>query len=210
MRYFLLHLTTFVPICAKILIAPWGLKIAWLMYLFFTYILLEHRKFNGYPVSVFANLQRQAECCMIVSLFLSVWVSPSMCALPFVAIVWGKGIGIDMILFSLVFSMLYSFDVIQIGLVTLSIMTILLDNEPSPSNIEAWHRACLRRIMFRSVQVLTLLIAYESMYVRFLILVSFGVLKAVVYLYTLPDSPDAVLGEIGDPVQFIQSRAHSL
>ena len=210
MRYLLLHLTTFVPICAKVIIAPWGLKMAWLLYLFFTYILLEHKQFNGYSVSVFANLQRQAECCMVVSLFLASWVSPSVCALPFVSLIWGKGMGVDMILFSLVFSMLYSFDVVQIGLVTLSIMTIMLDTEPTPSDVPGWHRACLRRIMFRGVQVLTLLMVYETMYVRMLILLSFGILKGVVYLYTLPDAPDSVRTVIGDPVNFIQSRSHSL
>ena len=85
MRYFLWHVSTFVPIIAKVLVAPWGLKVAWCMYLFFTYILLEHREFNGHPVSTFANLQRQAEVCMILGLSLSYWVSPVLSALPFFA-----------------------------------------------------------------------------------------------------------------------------
>jgi hypothetical protein len=210
MRYLLLHLTTFLPICAKVIIAPWGLKMSWLLYLFFTYILLEHKKFNGYSVSVFANLQRQAECCMILSLFLASWVSPTVCALPFVCLVWGKGIEVDMIFFSLFFSMLYSFDVFQIGMVTLSIMTILLDTEPTPSDVDGWHRACIRRIMFRGVQVMSLMMVYETMYVRMLILFSSVVLKGVVYLYTLPDAPDSVRTVLGDPVNFLQSRSHSL
>ena len=36
--YFLLHVSTFVPLLAKVLIAPWGLKVSWLLYLFFTHI----------------------------------------------------------------------------------------------------------------------------------------------------------------------------
>ena len=49
MYYFLLHLTSLVPILAKVLVAPWGLKVSWLIYLFFTYVLLEHKPFNGHP-----------------------------------------------------------------------------------------------------------------------------------------------------------------
>ena len=210
MRYFLWHVSTFVPICAKILTASWGLKIAWLMYLFFTYILLEHKSFNGYAVSVFANLQRQAECAMVLALFLSHWVSPSIAALPFVAIVWAKGINLDSINMCLVFFFLYSFDAIQIVLVTLSIMSFLLDNEPSPTDPVGWHRACQRRIMFRGLQVLTLILAYESFYTRLMLVLAFGGLKAVIYMYTLADAPDTVRCREGDPVSLLQGRSHRL
>ncbi len=210
MRYFLWHVSTFVPICAKVLIAPWGLKVSWLLYLFFTYILLEHKPFNGYPVRVFANLQRQAECCMIVSLFLSSWVSPSVSALPFLSIVWAKGIQLDSLNVSLTFFLLYSYDAIQIVLVTLSIMTLLLDTEGVASDPVSWHRACARRILFRGVQVLTLMMAYESLYVRVMICLSYACLKGVIYLYTVSDRPDTVKCIDGDPVCFLQGRAHRL
>lgn len=210
MRYFLWHVSTFVPICAKVLISPWGLKASWLLYLFFTYVLMEHKPFNGYSVSVFANLQRQAECCMICSLFLSSWLSPALSWLPFVCIVWGKGFEIDRLTFACMFFLLYSFDVVQILLVTLSIMSVLLDTEPAPSDPSGWHRACVRRVMFRGVQVLTLMLVYESMYVRFVICLSYACLKAVVYVYTVPDAPDSVKCEDGAPVNLLQGRSHRL
>ena len=114
MRYFLWHVSTFVPIVAKILIAPWGVKVPWLMYLFFTYILMEHRNFNGYPVAIFANLQRQAECCMILGLFLAYWVSPLIASIPFLLITKAKGIEIDELWFSGMFFLLIRFDLLQI------------------------------------------------------------------------------------------------
>ena len=209
MRYFLWHVSTFVPIIAKVLVAPWGLKVAWCMYLFFTYILLEHRKFNGHPVSTFANLQRQSEVCMILGLFLCYWVSPVLSALPFTLILWGRYIHVDELSFSLIFFLLIRFDVLQIILVMLSIMTILLDTEEIQENPTAWHRGCQRRIMFRGVQVFCLTCAYETAYSRLVLLFAFTLLKIAVYLYAVPDCPDRVVHE-GRPVKLLQGKTHSI
>ena len=210
MRYFLWHVSTFVPIVAKIMIAPWGLKVPWLMYLFFTYILLEHRNFNGYPVGVFANLQRQAECCMILGLFLSYWISPLLAALPFLMITRAKGIQVDELSFSGMFFLLIRFDVVQIVLVILSIMTILLDTEVVQDNPTSWNRGCQRRIMFRAVQVMCITCAYEELYTRIVLTGAFTLLKVAVYLYAPPDCPDRIVNIAGDPVRLLQGKRHRL
>ena len=210
MRYFLWHVSTFVPIVAKILIAPWGVKVPWLMYLFFTYILLEHRNFNGYPVATFANLQRQAECCMILGLFLAYWVSPVIASLPFLLITKAKGIHIDELSFSGMFFLLIRFDLLQIVMVMLSIMSILLDKEQVQDNPDSWNRGCQRRIMFRAVQVLCLTCAYEELYTRCILVGAFGLLKFAVYTYAPADRPDRVVNVAGDPVKLLQGRSHRL
>lgn len=210
MRYFLWHVSTFVPIAAKIMIAPWGLKVSWLMYLFFTYVLLEHRNFNGYPVSTFANLQRQAECCMILGLSLSYWLSPLVSALPFLLITRAKGIHVDPLSFSGMFFLLIRFDLLQIMLVMLSIMTILLDTEVVQDNPTSWNRGCQRRIMFRAVQVMCITCAYEDLYTRIVLIGAFTLLKLAVYLYAPPDLPDRIWNVETDPVRLLQGKSHRL
>ena len=210
MRYFLWHVSTFVPIVAKILISPWGLKVPWLLYLFFTYVLLEHRDFNGYSVATFANLQRQAECCMILGLFLSHWVSPVLAAVPFLLITRAKGIHIDELSFSGMFFILIRFDLLQILLSILSIMSILLDTEAVQDNPLAWNRGCQRRIMFRAIQVMCITCAYESLYTRSVLIGAFALLKCAVYLYVPPDVPDRVVNVVGDPVKLLQGKSHRL
>ena len=211
MQYFLLHITTFVPILAKILIAPLGLKVSWLLYLFFTYVLLEHKTFNGHPVKAFANLQRQAECCLIGSLFLAHWISPMLAPLTFLALTKAKRFKIDYLSFAFVFFLLFRFDLFQIALVALSIMSALLqDTEPILATPDGWHRACTRRIMFRSVQVLTLVSAYEGAYTRVLLVIWSVLLKAAVFVYTPEDRPSNIEHKEGEPIKFLQSRTHFL
>ena len=211
MIYFLLHISSFVPIFAKILVAPWGLKLAWLIYLFFTYILLEHKNFNAHPIKAFANLQRQAECCLIGSLFVAHWVSPMLAPLTFLALIKAKRIEVDSLSYAFVFFLLFRFDLFQIGLVALSIMSALLqDTEPILATPEGWHRACTRRIMFRSIQILTLMSAYEGAYTRVLLVIWFVLLKFAVFIYTPEDNPSNIEHKEGDPVKFLQSRRHFL
>lgn len=206
-----MHVSTFVPICAKILIAPWGLKVPWIIYLFFTYILFEHKTFNGHPVKAFKNLQRQSECCLVGSLFLSYWVSPSISVLPFLLLMKARHIVIDSLSFAFVFFLLFRFDLFQITFVALSIMSALLqDTEPIVATPEGWHRACTRRILFRGIQVLALITAYEGVYARILIIVWFFLLKLAVFLYTPMERPDRIQHKDGDPIKLLQGRAHFL
>jgi hypothetical protein len=210
MRYFLLHVTTFVPICAKVLTSHWGLKIAWLVYLFFTYILLEHKRFNGHPVHVFANLQRQAESCLLLGLVLGYWVSPLLSSLPFLLILYGRHIRVDYLSYSALFFLLIKYDIFQIYLVMLSMMCGLMDTEPVLETPEGWHRACLRRVMFRGVQVFCLMTAYETLYVRCILLGAFLFLKGLAWVYAPEDKPDRVVCPEKDPVNFLQGRRHFL
>lgn len=211
MYYFLLHLSSFVPILAKILVSSWGLKISWIIYLFFTYVLLEHKNFNGYPVKAFSNLQRQAECCLIGSLFVAHWVSPVLAPFTFLALIKAKKIEVDSLSYAFVFFLLFRFDLFQIALVALSIMSALLqDTETILATPDGWHRACTRRVMFRGVQVFTLISAYEGTYARILLLIWFLFLKFAVFLYTPDDRPPNIEHKEGDPVKFLQSRRHFL
>lgn len=210
MRYFLLHVTTFVPIFAKILISPWGLKLAWLLYLFFTYILLEHKQFNGYPVHIFANLQRQAECCLLMGLVLGYWVSPVLSSLPFLLILKAKNLYVDYLSYSCMFFLLVKFDIFQIYLVMISMMCGLLDTEPVQETTQGWHRACARRIMFRGVQVLCLMTVYETLYTRCILVGAFIFLKALAWVYAPEDKPDRVVCPEKDPVNFLQGKRHFL
>lgn len=203
-------MSTFVPIVAKILIAPWGLKVPWLMYLFFTYILLEHRNFNGYPVATFANLQRQAECCMILGLFLSYWVNPMLASLPFLLITKAKSIHVDDLSFSGMFFLLIRYDLLQIVLIMLSIMSVLLDTEEVQDNPTSWNRGCQRRIIFRAIQVLCVTCAYDDLYTRVVLIGAFVVLKIAVFIYSPPDHPDRIVNVAGDPVKLLQGKAHRL
>lgn len=206
MRYFLYHLSTFVPIFAKIIVAHFGVKLAWLMYVFFTYILLEHKPFNGYPVHIFANLQRQAEVCMVISLFLARWVSPLLAPVPFAFITLLKGVKFDSLIMSFAYIFLVNYDLFQIICVIFSIITFLLDNEEVEESPEGWHRACQRRIMFRSVQVFTLMNAYESISARIILLCSFVLLKVVIYIYTDDENVESVRLNRDDPVAFFPKR----
>ena len=211
MYYFLLHLTSFVPILSKILVVPWGLKISWMIYLFFAYILLEHKPFNGHPIRAFANLQRQAECCLIGSLFVAHWISPMLAPFTFLALIKAKRIDVDSLSYAFVFFLLFNFDLFQIALVALSIMSALLqDTEAILATPEGWHRACTRRVMFRGVQVFTLVTAYETTYTRVLLLIWFGLLKFAVFLYTPEENPNNIEHKEGDPIKFLQSRRHFL
>jgi hypothetical protein len=198
-----------VPIVAKIILAPWNLKVAWLLYLFFTYVLLEHKKFNGHPVRAFHNLQRQAECCMIIGICLSQWLP--LAPLPFLLLLRGRHVTVDRLQFGFVFFLLYRYDMVQIVLVTLSIMASLQDVDEGLSDTpEKWHRACQRRLMFRSVQVLTLMLAYETWYTRSVLLVAFAGLKLVIWLYTVEDMPDKIEAVDGDPVKMLQGKSHRI
>ena len=60
------------------------------------------------------------------------------------------------------------------------------------------------------MQVLTLMLAYETLYVRVIILVAFVFLKGVIWLYTPEDAPDSVVVKHGDPVNFLQGKSHRL
>jgi len=206
MRYFLLHVTTFLPLCAKLILAPWGLKIAWTMYLFFTYVLLEHKQFNGYPVTVFRNLQRQSECAMMLALPLAHWVSHWMAPFPFALVLWK--FDIDELVYSLFCFPMYKYDPIQILTVTLSVMSAHMYTDETVVGIEGWHRAVHRRIIFRFVQVTALTCAFESLRVRIVLLFASAVLKAMVWFQTEGENPSDFKDDV--PVRLLPGKRHRL
>ena len=203
MRFLLLHVSSFVPIMAKVILAPWGLKLSWLLYLLFSYILIEHEKWNGYPVFVFENLNRIAELAMVMSLVVSYWVTPLLA--PFCFLLVLKKFDVDAIVYSLPCFLLYRYDIVQIILVTLGIMSAHLYTKEPITSHETWERAAWRRIGFRGVQVLMLMMAYERTHVRCILLGAFVLLKAVVWVYTKPDKPQD-RNIPGDPVCLYSDR----
>ena len=106
--------------------------------------------------------------------------------------------------------LLIRYDLVQIVLVMLSIMTILLDTEVVQDNPTSWNRGCQRRIMFRAVQVMCITCAYEELYTRIVLVGAFSLLKVAVYLYAPPDHPDRIVNVAGDPVQLLQGKSHRL
>ena len=146
---------------------------------------------------------------MILGLVLSRW-SPLLSALPFLLLVRARHVRVNELQYAFVFFLLYRFDVLQIAMVTLSIMCAILDVEKVVDTPEGWHRGCHRRLLFRGVQVLTLMLAYETLYVRVILLLAFALLKVVVWMYTVEDAPDSVVVKDGDPVNFLQGKSHRL
>ena len=80
MRYRLLHLSSYVPLLVRVLLDGWCLKLCWCVYLFFAYILLEHRRWNNYDVRVWFCLQRRCEVGLMCSLLVHEWF-PWLCPL---------------------------------------------------------------------------------------------------------------------------------
>ena len=131
--------------------------------------------------------------------------------LTFLLLIKAKGVEIDSLSYAFVFFLLFRFDLFQIALVAFSIMSALLqDTEIILATPDGWNRACTRHIMFRSVQVFTLISAYESTYSRFLLVVWFFLLKIAVFVYTPEDRPTNIEHKDGDPVKFLQGRRHFL
>lgn len=208
MRYFLLHVSTYVPVLTKILLAPWGLKLSWSMYAFFTYILLEEKKFNGYDIDIFENLQKQSECAIMLSLFLSHWVSPLLAPLTFGFILWK--VQVDPLIYSLCAMLLYKYDMFQIIMVTLTIMSSHMYIKEPIVSIETWKRNVHRRLLFRGVQVFCLLICYEKNYVRLILALAFAVLKFIVYTYTPEEKFEDFPKESPGPVSFFHRKKHNI
>lgn len=208
MRYFLLHVSTFVPILTKLLLAPLGLKISWAMYLFFTYILLEEKKFNGYEIDVFENLQKQSECAMMLSLFLSHWISPLLAPFTFAIVLWK--VQIDPLIYSISAMLLFKYDAIQIFMVALCIVSSHMYVKEQIVSVETWRRNVHRRLMFRGVQVFCLLICYEKNYVRLIITAGFLLLKFIVFTYTAEEKIQDFPRDSTGPVSLFQRKNHHL
>jgi len=174
MRFKLLHFTSFVPILSRIVADPVGLQIAWCLYLFFTYVLLENKRWNNRDIDTWYRLQRIAEICMIVALALARWVSPWIAPIAFLLVQYKTPH--DRVLRAAATLLLITpHDYVQ----TLGVGLSLAAQHVPTSKI--WSKAALRRISIRFVQVALLFGSYQTNKIR-AILVVFGlVLKAVVW-----------------------------
>lgn len=172
MRFRLLHYTSFVPILSCLIVDPWGLKFCWLCYLFFVYLVLERREWNGYSLGTWVVLQRCAETCMVFSLALS-RVSPWLSPLAWLLV---KEPRRTPFLYALCCFALYRDDPVQVGLL---LGMVVAEYSSPPSD---WQGAVYHRILTRLVQVLGLTLAYRPGSHRLTLVVFVVMLKALCYL----------------------------
>jgi hypothetical protein len=169
MRFSLLHYTTFVPILSCMLVDHWGLKLCWVFYLFFTYLVLERREWNNRSLGTWVALHRAAETCMALSLALS-RLSPWLAPLAWLTL---KRPERPPLLYSVLCFALFDYDVVQIALI---MGMVLSEYSQPPKN---WHGAVHHRILTTCIQVLSLVFAYRSLPHRLVLLVFMLVLKCV-------------------------------
>jgi hypothetical protein len=173
MRFRLLHYTSFVPILSCLLVDHWGLKFCWLFYLFFTYLVLERKEWNGYSLGTWLSLHRAAETAMVISLAVSHWVSPWLSPLAWLTL---KRSGRPPLLYSVLVFVLYSNDPVQVACI---LGMVLSEYSKPPSD---WQGAVYHRILTTFVQVVSLVFAYRTWTHRLVLLTFMLVLKALVFV----------------------------
>jgi hypothetical protein len=176
MRFRLLHYTSFVPILSCLIVDPWGLKFCWLFYLFFMYLVLERREWNGYSLGTWLVLQRAAETCMVFSLALS-RISPWLSPLAWLTL---KDPRRPPFLYALCCFALYASDPLQIAFM----LGMVISEYSTPPR--DWQGAVYHRILTRCVQVTSLVIAYRTGSHR-LTLITFVILLKVLCFLVRPD-----------------------
>ena len=172
MRFRLLHYTSFVPILSCLIVDPWGLKFCWLFYLFFVYLVLERKEWNGHSLGTWVVLQRCAETCMVFSLALS-QISPWLSPLAWLAL---KDPRRPPFLYGLCSFALYASDPIQMAFV---IGMVISEYSTPPKD---WQGAVYHRILTRCVQVTSLVFAYRLASHRLVLLTFVIMLKCLCFL----------------------------
>lgn len=193
MRFKLLHFTTFVPIFSRIVIDPLGLKIAWGFYLFFTYVLLEHKQWNNYSIRTWYNLQKQSEIAMIVALATQNWITHWIAPLGFLLI--AVQFDVKLIHYSIACLLLLDFDLFQ--MICVCSMIIVLMVKPH----KEWEKAVHYRIVSRYIQVTTLICAYQNLRTRLVLLLFSLLLKLAAYATAPDDTSMSSLWEPSVPVR---------
>jgi hypothetical protein len=173
MRFRLLHYTSFVPIVSCLLVDPWGLKLCWLFYLFFTYLVLERREWNGRSVGTWVALHRAAETAMVLSLVVARWVSPWLSPLAWLSL---KRPERTPLLYSVLVFALFDYDLLQMACI---LGMVLSEYTRPPSD---WQGAVYHRVLTTFVQVMSLVFAYRSLSHRLVLLIFLLLLKALVYV----------------------------
>ena len=204
MRYKLLHFTTFVPILSRIIIDPLGLKLAWGFYLFFTYILLEHKRWNNYDISTWYNLQKQGEIAMIVALATTNWLSHWLAPLAFILVT--VPINVKMIHYSVCCLLLLNYDLFQMITVCSMIIVLMIKKQVE------WEKAVQCRVAIRYVQITTLLCTYQNIYTRIILLIFSILLKMAASISNADDTSLSALWEpsVPVPLDLKHIKPHSL
>ena len=176
MRFRLLHYTSFVPIVSCLLVDPWGLKLCWLFYMFFTYLVLERKEWNGRSLGTWVALHRAAETAMVFSLALS-RVSPWLSPLAWLSL---KRPERTPLLYSVLVFALYSNDLVQVA----CILGMVLSEYSKPP--KDWQGAVHHRILTTFIQVMSLVFAYRTLSHR-LVLLTFAICMKLLVFVVPPD-----------------------
>lgn len=145
--------------------------------MFFTYLVLERKEWNGRSLSTWVALHRAAETAMVLSLAvscLSPWLSP----LAWLSL---KKPERPPLLYSLTCFCLYTNDFVQVACI---LGMVLSEYSVPPKN---WRGAVLHRILTTFVQVLSLVFAYRSWSHRVVLLIFMCVLKLLVFVVPADD-----------------------
>ena len=183
MRYALLHYSSFIPMAARALSG--NTKIGILVYFFATYVLLENKEWNGYPIQTWHDFQRRAEIALMWIMALQYW-TPWLSFLtlaPLALIPWK--VRVDAISYSVCCFALFRYHPIQILAVASMVVAEQAKTPVRLFNENDWHAQAIHRIVCRGVQILALSMCYQTVWQQLVMIFIFGVCKAAVWLYTV-------------------------
>ena len=188
MRYALLHYSSFIPLCARMLSG--NCKIALICYFFATYVLLEHKAWNGYPISTWHDFQRRGEIALMWCMALNYWIGHTWLALltlaPLALIPWK--VHVDAISYSVSCLALFRYNPLQILAVACMVVAEQAKKPTQLFNEKDWHEQALHRVGCRGVQLLALALCYQTGWQQCVMVVIFALAKVAVWLYTLEPS----------------------
>jgi hypothetical protein len=144
-----------------------------MFYLFFTYLVLERREWNGRSVGTWVALHRAAETAMVLSLVIAHWVSPWLSPLAWLSL---KRPERTPLLYSVLVFALFDYDLLQMACI---LGMVLSEYTQPPSD---WQGAVYHRVLTTFVQVMSLVFAYRSLSHRLVLLIFLLLLKMLVYV----------------------------
>tara|TARA_B100001250_G_scaffold168772_1_gene145379 strand:+ start:2176 stop:2823 length:648 start_codon:yes stop_codon:yes gene_type:complete len=188
MRYALLHYSSFIPLAARALTGD--SKIAILCYFFATYVLLEHKPWNGYPISTWHDFQRRGEVALMWCMSLNYWLGHTwfsyLSLIPLAIIPWK--VHVDAISYSVSCFALFRYNPVQILAVASMVVAEQAKQKTQLFNEDDWHDQALHRVNCRGVQVLALTMCYQTTWQQCVTVLIFSIAKSVVWMYTLKPS----------------------
>ena len=188
MRYALLHYSSFIPLAARALSGD--SKIAIACYFFTTYVLLEHKEWNGYPIRTWYHFQRRGEVALMWCMALNYWLGHTWLSLftlaPLAIIPWK--VHVDNLSYSIACFALFRYNPVQIIAVACMVVAEQAKKPTQLFNEKDWHEQALHRVGCRGVQLLALALCYQTGWQQCVMVVIFALAKAAVWLYTLEPS----------------------